>query len=159
MELFQVRVDFLSSHNQQKVFKKYVQPVEVVLMKIISRNIGTNNLQFTVSGSHQDPQNKEHWQVGCLGITAPCSQECEVAFMACVEDQNPEGGSDRVTAFQNCMDLSTFEALGCDAECAPTYNMLTTSEMPTVAVFDNFGAGSDSASERPDESLCIATSN
>ena len=28
----------------------------------------------TISGGHLDPKNKEFWQVGCLGITAPCSE-------------------------------------------------------------------------------------
>ena len=97
--------------------------------------------------------------MGCLGITAPCSQGCETAFIACVDGQNPATASDRATAFETCMDLSTFQGLGCDAECAPTYNMLASSETPTVAMFENFGAGSNSPSSRPAESLCIASSN
>ena len=31
----------------------------------------------TIKGSHKDLQNLDYWQVGCLGITAPCS---EVSF-------------------------------------------------------------------------------
>jgi len=38
----------------------------------------------TISGGHQDPKNKEYWQVGCMGITAPCSDACEAAFLDCV---------------------------------------------------------------------------
>merc|ERR1711963_638336 len=113
----------------------------------------------TIPGQHQDPKNKEHWQVGCLGITAPCSSACESAFMSCVESKNPATASDRADAFETCMDLSTFEGLGCDAECAPTYAMLAASETPTVVMFENFGAGSSSPSARPAESLCVATSN
>ena len=28
----------------------------------------------TIKGSHKDLQNLDYWQVGCLGITAPCSE-------------------------------------------------------------------------------------
>ena len=28
----------------------------------------------TIKGGHQDPRNLDYWQVGCMGITASCSQ-------------------------------------------------------------------------------------
>ena len=28
----------------------------------------------TIKGSHKDLQNLDYWQVGCMGITAPCSE-------------------------------------------------------------------------------------
>lgn len=54
------------------------------------------------------------------------------------------------------MKPTTFAGLGCAAECSPTYNMLTASEVPTTALFDNFGAGSGVASAAPGTSLCNA---
>ena len=28
----------------------------------------------TIKGKHSDLQNLDYWQVGCMGITAPCSE-------------------------------------------------------------------------------------
>ena len=38
----------------------------------------------SIKGGHTDPKNSEFWQVGCLGITEPCSQQCETAFLDCM---------------------------------------------------------------------------
>ena len=28
----------------------------------------------TIPGGHKDPLNTQYWQIGCLGITPPCSE-------------------------------------------------------------------------------------
>ena len=43
---------------------------------------------------------------------------------------------------------------GCTVDCAPTFAMLATSENPTTAKFERFGAGTGEASEKPTTSLC-----
>ena len=47
-----------------------------------------------------------------------------------------------------------FTTLGCQADCAPTFEMLATSEMPTEVEFYNFGPGTGSSGAQPDSSLC-----
>jgi len=113
----------------------------------------------TINGGHLDPKNKEFWQVGCLGITDPCSEACETAFVDCVNSQAINSASDRVEAFQTCIDEAKFTGLGCTSNCAPTYNMLAQSEEPTTVMFDNFGAGAEVAGAQPSTSKCTATSN
>ena len=81
---------------------------------------------------------------------------CESKFLTCVDDQNASTALEKTEAFATCMDTGMFESLGCDAECAPTYNMLISSEVPSTAEFNNFGAGAEKPGERPDDSLCIA---
>jgi len=110
----------------------------------------------TIAGGHKDPKNTMYWIAGCLGITDPCDQACETAFIGCVESGDVSTASNRVDSFENCMKPTTFAGLGCAAECSPTYNMLTASEVPTTALFDNFGAGSGVASAAPGTSLCNA---
>jgi len=39
----------------------------------------------TIAGNHKDVKNLAFWQVGCLGITEPCSETCAQAFEQCVE--------------------------------------------------------------------------
>ena len=41
------------------------------MMKFLSLN---QKYKIPFVGGHSDPQNKEFWQVGCLGITDPCSE-------------------------------------------------------------------------------------
>merc|ERR1711971_616054 len=111
----------------------------------------------TIGGGHSDPKNKEYWQVGCMGITAPCSDVCEAAFLDCVAEQGAVTASDNVDAFETCIDANVFNGLDeCHEECAPTFAMLASSEMPTTFEFDNFGAGSDNAGDRPASSICEA---
>ena len=76
--------------------------------------------------------------------------------MTCVDDQNATTALEQTEAFATCMDTGMFKSLGCDAECSPTYNMLTSSEVPSTAEFNNFGSSVEEAGERPDDSLCIA---
>ena len=55
------------------------------------------------------------------------------------------------------MNDNKFHALtGCTIECAPTFEMLKTSENPVYVRFDNFGPGMETPSPRPDSSLCVA---
>jgi len=111
----------------------------------------------TIGGGHQDPKNKEYWQVGCMGITAPCSETCEAAFLDCVAAEGAATAEENVEAFQTCIDANIFNGLDdCNEECAPTFAMLAASEMPTTFEFNNFGAGSDTASEKPSTSICNA---
>jgi len=92
-----------------------------------------------------------------MGITAPCSDVCEAAFLDCVADQGAVTASDNVDAFQTCIDANVFNGLDeCHEECAPTFAMLASSEMPTTFEFDNFGAGSDNAGDKPASSICEA---
>ena len=109
-------------------------------------------------GGHREPENKDYWYIGCLGITPSCSIECELAFITCVEEQilvsNAKNSAD---AFKNCIgNVNLFTSLGCEENCAPTYPMLATSQEPTTAKFSNFGAGQETADPRPDSSRCIA---
>jgi len=107
-------------------------------------------------GGHRDPENKDYWHIGCLGITPSCSTECEFAFIACVEEQksNVETSAD---AFRNCINnVNVFTSLGCEANCAPTFDMMSTSQAPSTALFLNFGAGQETADARPESSLCVA---
>ena len=113
----------------------------------------------TIPGGHQNLKNVEYWKVGCLGITSSCSKVCQDAFVGCVDAQNPATASDRVTAFETCIEPELFTSLGCAEDCAPTFEMLSASEEPLVAEFDNFGAGSKVADAAPGTSICVATSN
>lgn len=111
----------------------------------------------TIEGSHTSPQNKAHWQVGCLGITDPCSETCETSFIACVNSKDVSDASKRASAFEDCIDVS--ETLsGCTQECAPTYNMLIESETPAEALFSNdvFGAATTDRPARSEDSKCVA---
>merc|ERR1712002_418031 len=105
----------------------------------------------------QIQKNLEYWHVGCLGITEPCSETCEDAFLSCVASQNPVTAIDNVKAFETCIDNDMFEneLNGCIKECAPTFKMLAASEEP-VTWNDKFGAGADSADAKPSTSVCNA---
>ena len=53
------------------------------------------------------------------------------------------------------MDVDVFSWLaGCTETCAPTFGMLASSEDPTTAEFNNFGAGPDEADAAPATSRC-----
>ena len=62
----------------------------------------------------------------------------------------------RVKAFENCIDDSG-SLSGCTAECAPTYTMLTESEVPSVSSVTSFVSEIEDHGPRPDTSLCSAT--
>jgi len=109
----------------------------------------------TIKGGHQDPRNLDYWQVGCMGITASCSQECETAFVACVAGEDTSTGMKQTEAFGTCMDADIFSGLsGCTVDCAPTFGMLAASENPTRDEVKHFGAGSNEASSKPATSHC-----
>ena len=79
--------------------------------------------------------------------------------MDCVASEvtDTSTAEDNVAAFQACIDADVFNGLDeCMAECAPTFDMLASSEMPTAFEFDNFGAGTGIAVEKPSTSICDA---
>ena len=109
----------------------------------------------TVPGSHKDPKNLEYWRVGCLGLTEPCSETCEASFADCVAGENAATYLEKTEAFATCIDATKFAALdGCTETCAPTYNMLASSEEPVEVEFERFGAGTDEAGPQPEDSIC-----
>ena len=110
----------------------------------------------TIPGGHQDPKNTAYWQVGCLGITEPCSEACETSFQACVNGGDVSTAENRVETFADCIAEPYFSQNldGCTEACAPTYAMLTESETPSTARFTNFGAGTGVPSDKPTASLC-----
>jgi hypothetical protein len=100
-------------------------------------------------------KNLYHWQVGCMGITEPCSSECENEFIDCVESGDISTALERTKTFEDCIDTDSFSKLsGCTEECAPTLAMMSTSEAPTYAANSNWGAGVDSAEDQPNTSIC-----
>jgi len=105
----------------------------------------------SIPGSHQDPKNKAHWQVGCLGITDPCSPQCEASFTNCMDDGDKSSASARTDTFATCIEE---DLDGCTEACAPTYNMLAQSETPTTVKYENFGAGTGNPSTKPSGSVC-----
>ena len=85
----------------------------------------------------------------------PNFQTCEDAFVACVESEDTSSALKRTQAFENCIDVDVFSGLnGCTETCAPTFGMLSSSENPSTAEFNDFGAGDDKASAAPSTSLC-----
>ena len=111
----------------------------------------------TIEGGHKDPQNKAHWQVGCLGITETCSSECETSFTSCMSSKDQSTAANKASSFDECMEDSANLA-GCTAECAPTYDMLIQSETPTEKSFskDVFGVATGDQISQPSSSLCVA---
>ncbi len=77
-------------------------------------------------GGHQNPKNKYSWIVGCLGIVDSCSSACETSFLQCIQ-------STSVDEFARCEgELENGNIANCSAGCAPTLEMLKTSETPVV---------------------------
>jgi len=108
----------------------------------------------SIAGGHQPPRNVAYWTVGCLGITKPCTSQCEKSFTACMgELQPPKDAKTRTFNWQKC--LKRTNLAGCQMDCAPTYDMLKLSEEPTTARFSNFGAGSGVKTKRPASSKCL----
>lgn len=111
----------------------------------------------SIAGGHttKSPRNTVYWMVGCLGMTEQCSQECESALVNCVEASDTSTALKRTKSFAACMQPSNFSGLeGCVADCAPTFNMLASSENPQIATFERFGAGPVEPVERPETSKC-----
>merc|ERR1719273_1741306 len=96
-------------------------------------------------------KNTAHWQVGCLGITDPCSSECEASFTTCMEGGDTSSASARTETFADCIENNLD---GCAEACAPTFDMLKQSETPTTVKYDNFGTGTGEPSTEPSGSLC-----
>jgi len=110
-----------------------------------------------IKGGHSDPENKVYWQVGCLGITPSCSSTCEVSFIDCVKSKSNEFAKDR---FESCINESTFENLSdCSNACAPTLEMLKTSEEPTLTKLSKGVFGANAKNEevsQPSTSMCTS---
>ena len=109
----------------------------------------------SIEGEHKDPQNKAHWYVGCLGIKDSCSSECEASFVSCMNTKNQSTALNKARSFEKCMEDSG-DLAGCTGDCAPTYDMLIHSEMPTEHSFSKgiFGASTGSHISKPSTSQC-----
>ena len=110
----------------------------------------------TIKGEHKAPQNVYYWQVGCWGITAPCEESCEAAFLECVKKNAGSTALSHATAFKTCIKQQSSGNLeACSKDCAPTINMLSASEKPTTMELNNFGGrAATTTRERPETSQC-----
>lgn len=111
----------------------------------------------TIPGGHKNPQNTPYWQVGCWGITSPCSDACESAFISCVNSNDVSTAAKRAKAFSSCIaEQANGNLQECATDCAPTLDMLMESETPTTMELSNFGAENTTTTRepRPDTSLC-----
>ena len=111
----------------------------------------------TIEGSHKSPQNKAHWYVGCLGIKEPCSTECEASFASCMNGKDQSTAANKANSFGECIE-DIGDLTGCSSDCAPTYDMLIHSEIPTEHSFSkgNFGQTSGYHISEPENSICTA---
>ena len=102
-------------------------------------------------GGHKNPENQFAWMVGCLGIVDSCSIECETKFLNCITSNSP-------TEFERCeTELKNGALVGCDPGCAPTLEMLKTSETPMINLSEGkFGTqtGLEKASDIPTQPDC-----
>ena len=79
-----------------------------------------------VAGGHSNPQNTYSWIVGCLGIVDSCSESCEASFLSCMQTTS-------VAEFARCeIELKNGDLADCEIGCAPTLEMLKTSQTPVV---------------------------
>ena len=104
----------------------------------------------TAPGGHQNPKNKYSWIVGCLGIVDSCSTECETSFLNCMT-------SNGVAEYAACeTDLENGNLANCALGCAPTLEMLKTSETPVINLSEGkFGTQSGLAiPETPQKPTC-----
>jgi len=101
-------------------------------------------------GSHVEPQNKEEWYAGCLGLTEPCDSACIADFKECMAGSGKEGS----LAYRYCIQSFRFPA-SCQSGCSPTQEMLHLSEVPaeTYLSQDLWGAPGPKVA-RPEGSLC-----
>ena len=102
----------------------------------------------------------EHWNrvelIIYLFVFLACSLECETNFISCVDSKDTSTALKRTQAFEKCIKVTKFTNLnGCVESCAPTFNMMATSEMPTTRE-GGFGAVEleDFVGQKPSESLC-----
>ena len=85
-----------------------------------------------------------------------CSSECETNFISCVDSEDTSTALKRTKAFETCIEAPAFTNLnGCVESCAPTFDMMAASEMPTTRE-GGFGAVNlaDSVGQKPSESIC-----
>merc|ERR1712156_172942 len=105
-----------------------------------------------LKSGHSQIYNEGYWQVGCLGITQPCSNQCEQSFLDCMTKAG-SGGRKRLQKWATCINFEGLE--GCEYDCAPTYAMLAKSQEPIVAKFSKFGSEEEQAMARPSNSKCM----
>ena len=85
-----------------------------------------------------------------------CSSGCETNFISCVDSKDTSTALKHTQAFEDCIKVPAFTNLnGCVESCAPTFNMMAASEMPTTRE-GGFGAVEleDFIGQRPSESIC-----
>ncbi len=104
-------------------------------------------------GGHRNPANQYSWIAGCLGIVDSCSDECESSFLTCM------GGVTGVNEFAACeTQLKNGNLANCDVGCAPTLEMLKTSETPSVINLSDGKFGTQTGlpvTDTPDEPNCM----
>jgi len=89
-------------------------------------------------GGHRDPYNKWAWFAGCLGVADSCSPDCTAEFQSCMSLSNLEKANESFAACE--AKLKSGDLDGCVVGCAPTLEMLLTSEAATVSLsYGNFG--------------------
>jgi hypothetical protein len=100
-------------------------------------------------GGHKNPENMYSWVVGCLGIVDSCSTACETNFLSCITTSS-------VDEYTRCeIELESGNIANCEVGCAPTLEMLKTSESPLINLSEGkFGTQSGltvtSTPDRPD---------
>merc|ERR1719277_452142 len=85
-------------------------------------------------GGHKEPQNKEEWYAGCLGITPTCSNACVKDVAKCVSAK----GGDSHSVYASCTQSLPSS---CTAGCSPTKEMLFLSEKPASSYPDSIEFG------------------
>ncbi|KAK3254808.1 hypothetical protein CYMTET_35990 [Cymbomonas tetramitiformis] len=112
-----------------------------------------------IAGGHSAPQQQYDWLVGCLGITAACTQECETSFGDCVT-RKQASGLDVQRAFSQCIQTDFSTLTGCESGCSPTLPMLEISEVLVASMShtENFGGSAEGSEAQPDGSICIVGS-
>jgi len=116
----------------------------------------------SIKGSHKSPPNVELWQVGCLGLSTPCSKDCEDKVIECTENGDTSTAIIRTETFKSCMSADKLISFGCPSDCAPTFKMLASSQVPETFGDENgyFNFGdieySEYDSSQPESSLCNA---
>ena len=91
-------------------------------------------LKFSDIGrGHSGPFNEWAWQVGCMGVTDTCSQECEASFLNCMDTLGGNTPRERERHYQQCFSWGAYRNLaGCEMGCSATIGMLRVVEEPCV---------------------------
>lgn len=131
---------------------------------LITEGHDARQLKFSpapnIQGGHAPPQQQYDWLVGCLGITAACTQECEASFSECMIGKQAASNMEVQRAFSQCIQTEFSTLAGCDDGCSPTLPMLENSEVlvADLSHTENFGGSAEGLEAQPDRSICIAGS-